>query len=240
MLLTCSQEKIFESIGINKNWFSRTTRCVPMVSCLYFTATRNITASDIVHVFENILNIGIVYKEYVNIVPVLNKNYNHVFLKIQWNDTIETANFVNEIVVNSSVKVHHNKGYWVCRMSRNPLKLRHSKMCVKIASFYCNNSDSESESESDSESGEQNVSIQVKELETSQKVSTNEGDKVSTNEEDKVSTNGEDKVSTNGEDKVSTNGEDKVSTNGEEEEDFYVIKEEFKDEVKEEINSAVE
>ena len=228
MLLTCSQEKIFESIGINKNWFSRTTKCVPMVSCLYFTSTRNITASDIVHVFENILNIGIVYKEYVNIVPVLNKNYNHVFLKIQWNDTIETANFVNEIVVNSSVKVHHNKGYWVCRMSRNPLKLRHSKMCVKIASFYCNNSDSESESES----GEQNVSIQVKEIEATEEVSTNG--------EDKVLTNGEDKVSTNGEDKVSTNGEDKVSTNGEEEEDFYVINEEFKDEVKEEINSAVE
>ena len=212
MLLTCSKEKIFESIGINKNWFSRTTKCVPMVSCLYFTTTRNVMASDIVRVFENILNIGIVYEEYVNIVPVLNKNYNHVFLKIQWNDTIETANFVNEIVVNSSVKVHHNKGYWVCRMSRNPLKLRHSKMCVKIASFYCNNSDSESESES----GEQNVSIQVKEIEVTEEVSTTE------------------------EDKVSTNGEDKVSTNGEEEEDFYVINEEVKDEVKEEINSAVE
>jgi hypothetical protein len=198
MLMTCSQEKIFESIGINKNWFSRTTKCVPMVSCLYFTATRNITASDIVHVFENILNIGIVYKEYVNIVPVLNKNYNHVFLKIQWNDTIETANFVNEIVVNSSIKVYHNKGYWVCRMSKNPLKLRHSKRCVKVASFYCDNSESESQ--------EQNVSMQVKELEATQEVSTN----------------GEDK---------------KVSTNeGEEEEDFYVIKEE----VKEEINSAIE
>ena len=217
MLLTFSQEKIFESIGINKNWFSRTTKCVPMVSCLYFTSTRNITASDIVHVFENILNIGIVYKEYVNIVPVLNKNYNHVFLKIQWNDTIETANFVNEIVVNSSVKVHHNKGYWVCRMSKNPLKLRHSKICVKVASFYCNNSDSESDSESESQ--EQNVSIQVKEIEVTEEVSTNEEDKVSTTvgEEDKVST-----------------------TVGEEEEDFYVINEEFKDEVKEEINSAIE
>jgi hypothetical protein len=214
MLLTCSQEKIFESIGINKNWFSRTTKCIPMVSCLYFTATRNITASDIVQVFENVLNIGIIYQEYVNIVPVLNKNYNHVFLKIQWNDTIETANFVNEIVVNSSVKIHHNKGYWVCRMSKNPLKLRHSKRCVKVASFYCTNSESESESESQ----EQNISMQVKELEATQKVSTN----------------GEDKVSTNGEDKISTNGEDKVSTNGEEEEDFYVIKEE----VKEELNSA--
>ena len=182
MLLTCSQEKIFESIGINKNWFSRTTKCVPMVSCLYFTTTRNITASDIVRVFENILNIGIVYKEYVNIVPVLNKNYNHVFLKIQWNDTIETANFVNEIVVNSSVKVHHNKGYWVCRMSKNPLKLRHSKICVKVASFYCNNSDSESDSESESQ--EQNVSIQVNEIEATEKVSTNGEDNVSTNGEE--------------------------------------------------------
>jgi len=210
MLLTCSQEKIFASIGINKNWFSRTTKCVPMVSCLYFTATRNITASDIVHVFENILNIGIIYKEYVNIVPVLNKNYNHVFLKIQWNDTIETANFVNEIVVNSSIKVYHNKGYWVCRMSKNPLKLRHSKRCVKVASFYCDNSESES--------GEQNVNMQeVKEIEATEKVSTN----------------GEDKVSTNGEDK-------KVSTNEGEEEDFYVIKEEVKEEVKEELNSVVE
>jgi hypothetical protein len=176
-------------------------------------------ASDIVHVFEHVLNIGIVYEEYVNIVPVLNKNYNHVFLKIQWNDTIETANFVNEIVVNSSVKVHHNKGYWVCRMSKNPLKLRHSKRCVKVASFYCTNSESESESESESQ--EQNVSMQVKELEATQEVSTNEGE-----EEDK-------KVSTNeGEEE-----DKKVSTNeGEEEDDFYVIKEE----VKEELNSVIE
>ena len=208
MLLTCSKEKIFESTGINKNWFSQTTKYVPMVSCLYFTATRNVMASDIVHVFEHVLNIGIVYEEYVNIVPVLNKNYNHVFLKIQWNDTIETANFVNEIVVNSSIKVNHNKGYWVCRMSRNPLKMRASKHCIKVASFYCDNSDSDSESES--ECVEQNVSMQVKELETTQEISTNEG-------EDKVSTN-----------------------EGEEEDDFYVIKEEVKEEVKEELNSVVE
>ena len=210
MLLTCSKEKIVESTGINKNWFSQTTKYVPMVSCLYFTATRNVMASDIVHVFEHVLNIGIVYEEYVNIVPVLNKNYNHVFLKIQWNDTIETANFVNEIVVNSSIKVNHNKGYWVCRMSRNPLKMRASKHCIKVASFYCDNSDSDSESES--ECVEQNVSMQVKELETTQEVSTNEGE-----EEDKVSTN-----------------------EGEEEDDFYVIKEEVKEEVKEELNSVVE
>ena len=204
MLLTCPQEKTFENIGINKNWFSRTTKYIPMVSCIYFTATRNIMVSDIIDVFENILNLGFVYQEYVNIVPVLNKNYNHVFLKIQWNDAIETANFVNEIVVNSYVKVYHNKGYWVCRMSKNPLKLRHSKRCVKVASFYCNNSDSDCESDS----GEQNVSMQVKEIEPTRE--------------------------------VSTNGEDKVSTNGEEEEDFYVIKEEVKDEVKEKINSVVE
>jgi len=199
------EENIFKAIGINKNWFSRTTRYIPMISCIYFTATRNITADDVIHVFENILNIGTVYKEYINIVPVLHKNYNHIFLKIQWNDTIETANFVNELVVNSSIKVHHNKGYWVCRMSKNPLKLRHSKRCVKIASFYCDDSSSSSSSEShlDSESQEQNVqniTIQVKEIEAIKEVS---------NEEDKVSN---------------------------EEEDFYVIKEE----VKEEINSVVE
>ena len=203
------EEKIFESIGINKKWFSRTTKSVPMVSCIYFTATRNVTVSDIITVFENVLNLGIVYQEYVNIVPVLNKNYNHVFLKIQWNDTVETANFVNEIVVHSSAKVYHNKGYWVCRMSKNPLKMRSSKNCIKVASFYCDNSDSESESK------QQNVSMQVKEIKANEEVSTNEG-------EDKVSTN---------------EGEDKVSTNeGEEEEDFYVIKEE----VKEEINSVIE
>jgi hypothetical protein len=219
-------------LGLNKYWFSRTTKCIPMISCIYFTATRNITASDIVNVFENVLNIGTISQEYVNIVPVLNKNYNHVFIKIKWNDTVDAANFVNEILVNSSVKVYHNKGYWVCRMSKNPLKMRHSKRCVKFASFYCNNSDSESECESE----EQNVSMQVKEIEDS----TKGEDGVSMNfREDGVSMNfREDGVSTKGEDGVSTNGEDGVSTKGEEEEeeDFYVIKEE----VKEEINSVVE
>ena len=179
------EEKMFKDmgLGLNKHWFSQTTKCVPMISCIYFTATRNVTVFDIVDVFENILNIGIVYKEYINIVPVPNKNYNHVFFKIQWNDTIDTANFVNELIINSSVKVHHNKGYWVCRMSKHPLKMRASKRSIKVASFYCD--DSESESEAESESQEQNVRIQVKEIEA--------------NEEDKVSTTGEDKVSTNGE-----------------------------------------
>ena len=214
------EEKILKDIGLglNKHWFSQTTKCVPMISCIYFTATRSVTVFDIIDVFENILNIGIVHKEYINIVPVLNKNYNHVFLKIQWNDTIETANFVNEILVHSSVKVNHNKGYWVCRMSKNPLKMRTSKRSIKVASFYCDNSDSESDSESESQ--EQNVSIQVKEIEAAEKVSTNVG---------------EDNISTNGEDNISTNGEDNVSTNGEE--DFYVINEEVKEE---EINSVVE
>jgi hypothetical protein len=213
-MLTLEEKMLkYTGLGLDKNWFSRTTKCVPMISCIYFTATRNVTVFDIVDVFENILNIGIVFKEYINIVPVLNKNYNHVFFKIQWNDTIDTANFVNEILINSSVKVHHNKGYWVCRMSKHPLKIRTSKRRIKVASFDYD--DSESESEYQSESQEQNVTIQVKEIE--------------------VSTNGEDNVSTNGEDNVSTNGEDNVSTNGEEE-DFYVINEE----VKEEINSTVE
>ena len=178
MLLTSSEEKIFKSIGLNKHWFSQTTKCIPMISCIYFTATRSVTVFDIVDVFETVLNLGIVYKEYVNIVPVFNKNYNHVFFKIQWNDMVETANFVNELIVNASVKVHHNKGYWVCRMSKHPLKMRTSKRCINVASFYCDNSESESQ--------EQNVSIQVKEIQaTEEKVSTNEEEeKVSTNEEE--------------------------------------------------------
>ena len=206
------EEKMFKDmgLGLNKHWFSQTTKCVPMISCIYFTATRNVTVFDIVDVFENILNIGIVYKEYINIVPVPNKNYNHVFFKIQWNDTIDTANFVNELIINSSVKVHHNKGYWVCRMSKHPLKMRTSKRCIKVAFFDCDNSESDSGSECESQ--EQNVSIQVKELEVT----------------------GEDNVSTKEEDNVSTKEEDNVSTTGEE--DFYVINEE----VKEEINSVIE
>lgn len=175
------EEKMFKYMGLDKHWFSQTTKCIPMISCIYFTATRNVTVFDIIDVFENILNIGVVFKEYINIVPVLNKNYNHVFFKIQWNDTIDTANFVNEILIHSSVKVHHNKGYWVCRMSNNPLKMRTSKRCIKVASFDCDDSESESESEPE----EQNVSIQVKEIEATEEVSTNVGeDKVSTNEEE--------------------------------------------------------
>lgn len=178
------EEKMFKDIdlGLNKNWFSQTTKCIPMISCIYFTATRNVTVFDIVDVFENILNIGIVYKEYINIVPVLDKNYNHVFFKIQWNDTIDTANFVNELIINSSVKVHHNKGYWVCRMSKDPLKMRTSKRCIKVAFFDCDNSESESVSESESQ--EQNVSIQVKEIEVTEEVSTTEEDKKVSNEEE--------------------------------------------------------
>ena len=161
------EEKMLKDfdIGLNKQWFSQTTKSIPMISCIYFTATRNVTVFDIVDVFENILNLGIVFKEYINIVPVPNKNYNHVFFKIQWNDTIDTANFVNELIINSSVKVHHNRGFWVCRMSKHPLKMRTSKRCIKVAFFDCD--DSESESEYQSESQEQNVSIQVKEIEAS-------------------------------------------------------------------------
>jgi hypothetical protein len=156
-MLPLSCENVLKDLGINNTWFSRTTKCIPMYSCIYFTATRNITAFDIINVFENILNIGIVYEKNVNIVPVLNKNYNHVFFKIHWNDTVESANFVNELVVNSSIKVYHNKGYWVCRMSKHPLKLRSSKKRVNNASFYCNNSSSESVCE------EQNITIEIKE-----------------------------------------------------------------------------
>ena len=182
-----SEEKDNKDKSFNKNWFSQTTMCIPMNSSLYFTATRNIMASDIIHVFENILNLGIVYEECVNIVPILDKNYNHVFLKIKWNNAVETANFVNQLVINSYIKVRHNKGYWVCRMNQNPLKMRHSKRCVNSASFDCDNSESEEE---------ENLSIHIKEI---------------------------------------IEATEKVSTNGEEE-DFYVIKEE----IKEEINSVTE
>ena len=178
------EEKMFKDIGLglNKHWFSQTTKCIPMISCIYFTATRNVTVFDIVDVFENILNLGIVFKEYINIVPAPNKNYNHVFFKIQWNDTIDTANFVNELIINSSVKVHHNRGFWVCRMSKHPLKMRTSKRRIKVAFFDCD--DSESESEYQSESQEQNVSIQVKEIEVTEEVSTTVGEEKDSNEEE--------------------------------------------------------
>ena len=173
--MTSFDDNMFKPIGINKPWFSKTTKHIAMNSCIYFTATRNITVKDIIHVFENFLNLGTIYKEYINIVPVFSKNYNHIFLKIRWNDTIETANFVNELIINSSVKIHHNKGYWVCRMNKHPLKVRHSKQCLKFASFYCDNSDFENE---------ENISIQIKEEE--REVSTNKEEEweVSTNKEE--------------------------------------------------------
>ena len=187
-------EPHFKNSGLNKTWFSQTTKCIPMVSSIYFTATRNIIASDVVHVFENVLNLGKVCAEYVNIVPVLDKNYNHVFFKIQWTDAVETANFVNELVINSYVKVYHNKGYWVCRMSKNPLKMRTSKRSIKVASFYCDDASS-SDCESDSE--EQNVRMQVKEIEAIEAIEEEQEDAEVSNEE----------------------------------EDFYIIKEEVKEEI---------
>ena len=183
-MLSLSCENVFENVGINKNWFTRTTKCIPMYSCIYFTATRNIKACDIVHVFENVLHIGTIYEKYINIVPVMNKNYNHVFLKIQWNDAVETADFVNELVINSSIKIHHNKGYWVCRMSKNPLKLRNSKHCVNVASFYCNNSDSESASQGECEEEEENVTMQIKEEKVSNNSNEEENSNNSNEEED--------------------------------------------------------
>ena len=174
-------EPHFKNSGLNKTWFSQTTKCIPMVSGIYFTATRNIIASDVVHVFENVLNLGKVCAEYVNIVPVLDKNYNHVFFKIQWTDAVETANFVNELVINSYVKVYHNKGYWVCRMSKNPLKMRTSKRSIKVASFYCDDASS-SDCESDSE--EQNVRMQVKEIEAIEAIEEEQEDAEVSNEEE--------------------------------------------------------
>jgi len=123
------------SIGLNKEWFSATTKNISMRSSIYFTATRNIRASDVVDVFERLLNLGKVCEECVNIVPVMYKNYNHIFLKIEWNDTIATADFVSELILKSSIKINHNKGYWLCRMNRHPLKMRALKF-VKFASIY--------------------------------------------------------------------------------------------------------
>ena len=123
------------SVGLNKEWFSATTKNISMRSSIYFTATRNIRASDVVNVFERLLNLGKVCEECVNIVPVMYKNYNHVFLKIEWNDTAASADFVSELILKSSIKINHNKGYWLCRMNRHPLKMRALKF-VKFASIY--------------------------------------------------------------------------------------------------------
>jgi hypothetical protein len=158
-------EKKLKSIGINKEWFSRTTRNIRMISSLYFTATRNVMASDIVHVFENILNIGKVYENCINIVQVTNKMYNHIFLKIEWNDSIETANFVNELVAKSCIKIQHNWGFWLCRMNHHPLKMRSSKNYVNVASFYCDESDDDDNNNEISNNNEsENVSIQIADI----------------------------------------------------------------------------
>ena len=147
------------SIGLNKEWFSATTKNIKMQSSIYFTATRNIRASDVVDVFENILKLGKVCEEYVNIVPVMNKNYNHVFLKIEWNDTTSTADFVSELILKSSIKINHNKGYWLCRMNRHPLKMRALKF-VKFASIYKETVDVKEDIKEDV-----NESVEVKEEE---------------------------------------------------------------------------
>ena len=106
-----------------------------MTSSIYFTSTRNIRENDIINAFENKLCLGKI-DEGINIVPVSNQDYNHVFLNITWNETLEAAKFVSELISKSSVKVFHNHGYWLCRMNRNPLKLRNkSAACIKFASL---------------------------------------------------------------------------------------------------------
>lgn len=106
-----------------------------MTSSIYFTSTRNVRENDIINAFENKLCLGKI-DEGINIVPVSNQDYNHVFLNITWNETLEAAKFVSELISKSSVKVFHNHGYWLCRMNRNPLKLRKkSAACIKFASL---------------------------------------------------------------------------------------------------------
>jgi len=105
-------------------------------SSIYFTSTRNVKVNDIINAFENKLNIGKIVEENVNIVPVSNQNYNHVFFNIEWNETEEAAKFVSELISKSSIKVYHNKGYWLCRMNRHPLKLRNkTTACIKFVSL---------------------------------------------------------------------------------------------------------
>ena len=106
-----------------------------MTSSIYFTSTRNVRENDIINAFENKLCLGKI-DEGINIVPVSNQDYNHVFLNITWNETLEAAKFVSELISKSSVKVFHNHGYWLCRMNRNPLKLRKkSAACIKFVSL---------------------------------------------------------------------------------------------------------
>jgi hypothetical protein len=107
-----------------------------MTSSIYFTSTRNVRENDIINAFEKKLQIGKIYDGNVNIIPVSNKNYNHVFFNITWNETLEAATFVSELISKSSVKVYHNHGYWLCRMNRNPLKLRNKSVaCIKFSSL---------------------------------------------------------------------------------------------------------
>jgi hypothetical protein len=103
-------------------------------SSIYFTSTRNTKESDIINAFENKLHLGKIDDKNVNIIPVLKKDYNHVFFNITWNETDEATQFVSELISNSSIKVYHNQGYWLCRMNRNPLKLRNKKAAsIKFA-----------------------------------------------------------------------------------------------------------
>jgi hypothetical protein len=105
------------------------------LSSIYFTSTRNVKVNDIINAFENKLRLGKIIEGNVNIVPVQNQNYNHVFFCIEWNETEEAAKFVGELISKSSIKVYHNKGYWLCRMNRNPLKLRNKRAaCITFAS----------------------------------------------------------------------------------------------------------
>ena len=111
-----------------------------MTSSIYFTSTRNVRENDIINAFENKLQLGKIDEGNVNIVPVPNQDYNHVFFNITWNETTEAATFFSELILKSSVKVFHNHGYCLCRMNRNPLKLRNkSAACIKFASLINTN-----------------------------------------------------------------------------------------------------
>ena len=91
-----------------------------MTSNIYFTSTRQVRENDIINAFENELRLGKIHEGNVAIVPVLKRGYNHVFFNIKWNETVEAAEFVKELTSKSSAKIYHNRGYWLCRLNRNP------------------------------------------------------------------------------------------------------------------------
>lgn len=117
-------------------------------SSIYFTSTRNVREKDIINVFEKQLELGIICENEINIVPVLNKNYNHVFFNITWFENLKKVQFLSILNLESSIKIYHSngKGYWLCRMNIHPLKLRQNPtVLVKVDCFVNNEKNKDNE-----------------------------------------------------------------------------------------------